>query len=185
MEFKVTGRDLIVGVLAIALVGYVAYKEFWPSREKQIDKAPIASVQGPMNAANIKTALDGSGFKISMGTAKQYERDIKDREAAGPADFEKKIKPTEDPDKEVKKELKDRKDLPVPDAIVKKDEGKVIKYYGINEEDKHAIGVYTDLSKNGSWGVYYRDDRATLAVGQKYLDKSLDVRVMYDVIRWK
>ena len=74
----------------------------------------------------------------------------------------------------------EKRDVVIPKE---KDEGKKIEYYGITMERKNAIGIYADLDSDGSAGAYYRRERVTVAVGEKYKG-GITSRVSYDVVKF-
>lgn len=88
-------------------------------------------------------------------------------------------------EKKAKKKIEDLAASEKRDVLIpkEKDDGKRIEYYGITMERKNALGVYADLDSDGSAGAYYRRERVTIAVGEKYKG-GITSRVSYDLVKF-
>lgn len=142
-----------------------------------------------VNTQNVKTALDSAGFKMSNEKAGAIVDKIEKRVASGPADFKATVPNEKKADEVVKQVAKDDK----ADVVVKEEkpnptntEQKDLYYYGIHmEKQAHGYGVYTDLDKDGSYGLHYRNNRLVVEAGKKYKGGSFTGRVAYEIIQTK
>lgn len=189
------GKFIIVGIgiLLILLLAYAVYSHF--------DKPPIEPIKDRSQTSLTSAVKDSTGVTLSDREGKEltekvakawtrppkYEAEVKsEREADNKAQELAKKDNADTVLKEKKQETSTETQTDPKTGEVKQvtTNKTIMQYTGVTLDKKQALGVYTDIDKSGSMGVYYRNDRTTLAVGKKFEDGGITARVSQDIIRW-
>lgn len=174
------GKYLLWAAMVLLLIigAYACYSDRKTPPMQEVKEVKVDTVQD---------AMSKSGIKVSNEEAGKITDKIISRVSSGTADYTARVKSESEADKVAKDRAKDEK----ADSIIKEKKTNPqnpaeqdMYYYAIHMEKKNAIGVYTDLTKDGSYGVHIRRDKLVLQVGKKYEDGSIAARVAYELKQW-
>lgn len=155
---------------------------------KSPDKPPVTeiiSANKDLNESNVKNAINEvSPKKVTTEESRQIVTRIEHVVRTEEPTLEYKVK-TPAEEVKAKKKVEETATNEKRDVVIgkEKDDGKTIQYYGITMERRNALGLYADLDSDGSIGAYYRRDRTTIAVGEKY-NGGITARISQDIVKW-
>lgn len=175
-------------VLLLAIFGVYPYNKGTVPEIVPVEKVDIA---------NVKTGLNATGFKVSNQEAGAIVDKIEHQVATKAPDFKTTVNDEKTADSIIKQVAKNDK----ADVVIKEEKDKPatnnnanstntgstqkdIYYYGIHMEKHNAIGVYTDLYKEGSYGIHARRDKTVVEVGRAYNGGDIRARVAYEALQF-
>lgn len=191
-----THTKIIYGMLSIILIG--AFVGMYYLTDK-INNIPIQILKD-RTEQSVKNAIkESTGTTLTQSESRDLVKKM-DQAWSKPPQYESEVSSETEADVKAKELAKKDK----ADTVLKEKEktqevsngvvdGKPVqnitekttmKYTAVTLDKKNAIGVYSDLDRQGSAGVYYRVDRLTIAVGKKYNDSSIASRLSYDIVQW-